>query len=83
MTANNKKCYLNELVDEYNNSYRHSTGTKPVDTDYSTLTEKDETNSKSPKFKVGGSVRIKKYKIILSKSYTENCSKETWWLILC
>ena len=78
MTANNKKCYLNKLVDEYNNSYRHSAGTKPVDTDYSTLTEKDETNSKSPKFKVGGSVRIKKYKIILSKGYTENCSKETW-----
>ena len=55
MMANDYKsylCYLNKLVDEYNNSY-HSIGKTPIDSDYSVLTKVVETNHKAPKFKVG------------------------------
>ena len=55
MTAKNSKSflfYLNELVDEYNNTYRSSIGKKPIDIDYSALTEEIETNPKALKFKV-------------------------------
>ena len=47
-------------------------GKKPVDADYSALTEKTETNAKAPKFKNGDRVRITKYKNIFSKVYTKN-----------
>ena len=50
MTAN--LTYLNKLVDQHNNAYRHSNNTKPTNADYSALTEKIETNSKAPKFRV-------------------------------
>ena len=49
MTANDSKSYLpylNKLVDQYNNTYHHSINKKPVNTDYSVLTEKIETNPK-------------------------------------
>ena len=55
MMANDYKsylCYLNKLVDEYNNSY-HSIGKTPIDSDYSVLTKVVEMNHKAPKFKVG------------------------------
>ena len=48
-TAYDSKSYLpflNKLVDQYNNTYHHSINEKPVNTDYSALTEKIETNSK-------------------------------------
>ena len=44
--------YLNKLVDEYNNSYHHSICKKPVDADYSTLTEEIELLRKTSKLKV-------------------------------
>ena len=78
MTANNNKSYLsylNKQVNEYINSYHHSVGKKPINTDYSALIKEVET-SKSPKFKVGDWVRISKYKNILSKGYTDNWSRE-------
>ena len=59
---------MHKLLDEYNNTYQHSVNKKPINTDYSALTEKIETNPKAPKFKVSG---IAKYKNIFSKSYTE------------
>ena len=79
MTANDSKSYLpylNKLVDQYSNTYHHSIGKKPINADYSALTEKSETNPEAPKFKVNNRVRITKYKNIFSKSYTENWSKE-------
>ena len=79
MTSNNKKSYLgylNKLADEYNNSCYHFIGKKPIDADYSTLTEDIDTNPKSPKFKVGDRVRINKHINIFSKDYTKNWSKE-------
>ena len=41
MTAGDYKSYdyLIKLADEYNKSYHHSIGKKPIDTDYSALTE--------------------------------------------
>ena len=67
---------MNKLVDQYNNTYHHSINKKPINADYSALTEKIETNSKAPKFKVNDRVRITKYKNIFSKGYTENWSRE-------
>ena len=67
---------MNKLVDQYNNTYHHSTNKKPINADYSTLTEKIKTNAKAPKFKVNDRVRITKYKNIFGKVYTENWSRE-------
>ena len=51
MTVNNSKSYLphlNKLVDQYNNTYHHFINKKPINGDYSALTEKFETNLKGP-----------------------------------
>ena len=40
------------------------------------MTEKFETNHKTPKFKASDRLRIIKYKNIFSKGYTENWSRE-------
>ena len=69
MRANDSKSYLsyfNKLVDQYNNTYNHSINKKPINADYSALTEKIATNSKALKFKVNERVRIAKYKDIFS-----------------
>ena len=66
---------MNKLVDQYNNSYHHSVK-KAINADYSVLTKKMDTNSKSRKFKVNDRIRITKHKNIFSKRYTENCSRE-------
>ena len=70
MTANGSKSYLpylNKLVDQYNNTYRHSITKKPINADYSALSENIESNPKAPKFKVNDRVRITKHKIFLVK----------------
>ena len=79
MTANDSKYYLNyfhKLVDQYNNTYYHSIGKKPVNAGHSALTGKIYTNPKAPKFKVNDRVTVIKYKNIFSKSYSENCARE-------
>ena len=61
MTANDSKSYLNylnKLIDEYSNTYHRSVGKKPIDADYSALTDKIESNCKAPKFKIDARVRI-------------------------
>ena len=81
MTANDSKsylCYLNKLLNQYNNTYNHSINKKPINADYSALTEKIETNLNSPKFKVNGRDRITKYNNIFSKGYTEIWSREVF-----
>ena len=67
---------MNKLVDQYNNTYHYSINNKPINADYSALSEKIETNLKAPKFKVNGTIRITKYKNIFSKVYTENWSRD-------
>ena len=61
---------MNKLLEQYNNTCHHSINKKPINADYSVLTEKIETNHKSPKSKVND--RVTKYKNIFSKGYTEN-----------
>ena len=79
MTASDSKSYLlylSKLVDQCNNTYHHSSNEKPVNAHYPALTEKIQTNLKAPKFKINDRVRITKYKIIFSKCYTRNWSRE-------
>ena len=79
MIANDSKSYLpylNKLVDDYNNTYKHSINKKPINADYSALTEDIESNPKAPKFKENDRVKITNYKNIFSKSYTKNWSRE-------
>ena len=61
--------YLNKLGDQYNSTY-HSIGKKPINANYSALTEKIETNPKAPKFKLMIESEL------LSKGYIENLSIE-------
>ena len=56
--------------------YHYSINKKPINANYSALTEKIEMNSKAPKFKVNDRVRITKYKNVFIKGYTENWSEE-------
>ena len=79
--ANDSKSYLsylNKVVDQYNNTNHHSINKKPINIDYSALTEKIETNLKALEFKVNDRVRITKEKNIFRKSCTENWSRETF-----
>ena len=79
MTANNSKpylAYLSKLIDQYKNTYHNSIGKKPINADYSVLTEKIEMNPKALKFLINDRVRITNYKNIFSKGYNENWSKE-------
>ena len=71
LTANNSKSclgYLNQLVDEYNNTYHSCIGRNSIDADHSAFSEKTDTNPKVSEFKVGDRVRIIMYKIILAKA---------------
>ena len=61
MTADDGKSYLpylNKLLDQYNNTYHHSINKKPINTNYSVLTEKIESNSKPNNFKENDGIRI-------------------------
>ena len=53
---------------------------KPVDVKDNTYIDSIElhSNDKDPKFKVGGHVRISKYKNIFAKGCTPNCSEEVF-----
>ena len=58
---------LDDIVDEYNNTYR-TIKIKPVDVKDNTYIDiKKEVNDKDPKFKMGDHVRICKYKNIFAK----------------
>ena len=49
MIANDSKSYLgylNQLADQYNNTYHHPIGKRSVDVDYSVLTKKFELSHK-------------------------------------
>ena len=71
-----KNVYIDKLDDignGYNNMYHKTIKMKPVDLkDNTYIDSKKEVNDKDPKFKVGGHVRISKYKNIFAKWYTPN-----------
>ena len=79
MTVNGSKSflpYLTNLLDQYNNTCHHYIIKKPINADFSALTENIESNPKVSKFKVNDSVRSTKHKNISSKCYTEKGSRE-------
>ena len=64
---------LNDIVNEYNNTYHTKIKMKPIDVKDNTYIAFDrEFNDKGPKFNVVDHVRISKYKNILAKGYTPN-----------
>ena len=68
---------LDDIVNEYNNTYHRTIKMKPVDVkDNTYIDSRKEVNDKDPKFKVGGHLRISKYKNIFAKGYTPNWSEE-------
>ena len=82
MTSISKNVYidkLDDIVNEYNNTYHTTIKMKPVDVkDNTYIDSSKEVNDKDPKFKVGDHVRISKYKNIFAKGYTPNWSKEVF-----
>ena len=65
MTAISKNEYFNvldDIVDEYNNTYHKTFKMKPIDVgDYSFAEYNEESHEKDPKYKVGDHVRISKF----------------------
>ena len=59
---------LNDIVNEYNNTYHRTIKMKPVDVKDNTYIDlRKEVNDKDSKFKLGDYVRISKYKNIFAK----------------
>ena len=71
MTSISKNVYidkLDDIVDEYNNTYHTTIKMKPIDVkDNTYINTSKEINNKDSKFKVDDHVRISKYKIFLLK----------------
>ena len=82
MTSISKNVYidkLDDIVDEYNNTYHTTIKMKLADVRDNTYINADkEINNKDPKFKVGDHVRISKYKNIFAKGYIPNWSEEVF-----
>ena len=82
MTSISKNVYidkLDDIVDEYNNTYHTTIKMKPIDVKDSTYINADKKiNNKDPKFKVVDHVRISKYKNIVAKGYMPNWRKEVF-----
>ena len=70
---------LDDILNKYNNTVHIIIKMKPIDVTDDYYTEYNEDfNKKDPKFKVGGHVRISKYKSIFAKGYTPNWSEEVF-----
>ena len=76
MTSISKNGYidkLDDIVNEYNNTYHRTIKMKPADVKDNTYIESielhsnKEVNGKDPKFKVGDHVRIYNYKNVFAK----------------
>ena len=87
MTLISKNVCINKLDDianEYNNTYHRAIKMEPVDVKDNTYIDSMEmhsnkkVNDKDPKFKVGDHVRISKYKNIFAKGYTPNWSEQVF-----
>ena len=82
MTAISKNVFidkLDDIVDEYNNTYHKTIKMKHTDVKNNTYLDfEKEVNDKDPKFKVGDYVRIFRYKNIFAKGYMPNWSEEVF-----
>ena len=82
MSAISKNVYIDKLDDilnEYNNTYHKTIKMKTVDIkDNTYINFEKEVNNKDPKFKVGDYVRISKYRNIFAKGHMPNWSEEVF-----
>ena len=82
MTSVSKNVYidkLDDIVDEYNNTYHRTIQMKPVDVKNNTYIDfEKEVDDKDPKLKIGDHVRLSKYKNIFAKGYTPNWPEEVF-----
>ena len=82
MNSFSKNVYVDKLddtVNKYNNTYHSTIKVNPVDVKSNTYIESSkEINSENPKFRIGNTVRISKYKNIFPKGYTPNWSEEAF-----
>ena len=70
---------LDDVVNEYNDTYYRTIKMKPVDVKSNTCLDCGiKTNGKDPKFKLGGHVLRSIYKDIFSKVYGPNWSEEVY-----
>ena len=76
MTSISKTVYidkLDDIVNKYNNTSYSTIKMKPADVKSSTYIDSSkEIKKKDPKFKIGDTVRISKYKNIFQKGYFPN-----------
>ena len=82
MAAVSKNVYidfLDDIVDEYNNTYHNTIKIKPIDVKSDSYAEYNvDSNEKYPKFNVADHVRISKYKNNIAKVYAPNWQKKIW-----
>ena len=80
MTSISKNVYidkLDDIVNEYINTYHRTIKMKPIDVkDNTDINIGKKVNDNDSKCKVGDHVRISKYKNIFAKGYTPNWSGE-------
>ena len=80
MTSITKSVYidkLDDIVNEYNNTYHRTIKMKPIDVkDNTCINIGKEIDDRDPKFEVGDHVRISKYKNIFAKGYIPSWSEE-------
>ena len=79
MTSTSKYVYndkLNDIVNEYNNTYHRTSKMKPVAVKDNAYI--DFSNDKDTEFKVGDHIKISKYNNIFPKGYTPNWSEEVF-----
>ena len=79
MTSVSKNVYidkLDDIVNEYNNTYHRTIKMKSVDVKDNDFSK--TVNDKDFKFKVGDLVKISKYKNIVAKGQTPNLSEEVF-----
>ena len=70
---------LDDIVHKYNNIYHAATKMKPVDVKTNACIDSSkEIDDKDPKFKIGGSVRISKYKSVFANVYTPKLHEEVF-----
>ena len=81
MTSVSKNVYidkLDDIVNKYNNTYHSTIKIKPVDVKSNIYWLQQKENNKDPKFKIGDTVKISKYKNSFEKVYTPNWSEEVF-----
>ena len=84
MTSISKSVYIDKLDDifnKYDNTYHRTIKMEPVDLKSNTyINSSKEINDKDPKFKIGDTVRISKYKNIFTKGHVLNWPEDVFVL---